>query len=174
MSDFGDGDPELMIGLYALRTFVVAKFAFTDEDAVNLAEDLTADDKVERPRLSSLADSGAHWKDGQCIARCKKNADHEAPADGCTCGVYATNTIAALFAQYEAQARKLVAVIATQGLTVKGDVGLKTSAARILAYWIGNPDVGGSSREAEVCKRDAPGARRFFDLRLMAKLYELE
>jgi hypothetical protein len=174
VSDFGDGDPELMIGLYALRTFVVTPFAFTDEDAVNLAEDLCDDDKMIRPRLSSLADSGAHWKDGCCIARCRVNADHVAPAKNCKCGIYATNTVAALFGQYANQASKLVSVIATQGQTVKGEVGLKTSAARIVAYWIGDPDLDGSSREAEVCKTDAPGARRFFDLHLMLKLFGLQ
>jgi hypothetical protein len=173
MSDYGSGDAELMIGLYALRTFVIRTFAFAEDDAPDLAEGLTDDDKVKRPRLSSVAISGAHWKDGCCLARCTRNPEHEAPADQCACGIYAANTVAALMAQYEKQASNLIAVIATQGLTVRGETGLRTSAARIVAYWIGNPDLDGSSLEAQVCKTDAPGARRYYDLDLMTKLYQL-
>ncbi len=81
MSDGHDfdsyGQADIAVAIYALRTF-----------------------KIEDGKLSSVVVGAGHWENGVCVAICTKNADHEAPADGCNCGIYGTHTLQALFRQY--------------------------------------------------------------------------
>lgn len=149
MSDYGSGDPvDVAVGVYALRTF-----AITDG------------------KLSSLVVGAGHWEGGVCTASCVKDPDHIAPADGCHCGIYGAHTLEALFAQYGQFACRIIAVIAAEGLTVTGATGLRTATARIVAYWCAEPDR--SPSEAQVCAKQCPGARRFYDHEVMARLYGL-
>jgi hypothetical protein len=152
MSDFGSGTPEPVVGMYGLRTF-----------------------KITDGRLSSVVAGTGHWEDGVCEAVCTRNPDHqEPPVDGCSCGIYCTHSLAALFAQYSAQAQRIVCVIAPEGPTLSGDTGMRTNAARIVACWCGEPNWRIVPSEREVCRKDAPGARQYYDLRLMVKLYGLK
>jgi hypothetical protein len=149
MSDYGSGAAtDLAVGVYALRTFAVAD-----------------------GKLSSVIQGAGHWDDGVCEARCVKDPTHEAPADGCKCGIYGTHTLEALFSQYPEHSSRIVAVIAPEGRTVTGPKGLRTAFARIVAYWCAEPDR--SPSEADVCAEQCPGARRFYDLNVMARLYGL-
>jgi hypothetical protein len=54
---------------------------------------------------------------------------------------------------------------------VIGATGLRTAAARIVAFWAAEPN--GSQSEVDVARQQCPGARRYFDVDLMAKLYGL-
>jgi hypothetical protein len=151
--DYGSGDPvdlDLAVGLYALRTF-----------------------RTVDGQLASVVQGTGHWGNGVCEARCLKSsdADHKVPADDCHCGIYGTHTLEALFAQYGEFACRIVTVIAAEGRTVTGLTGLRTAAARIVAYWCAEPDR--SRSEADVCAEQCPGARRFYDLNVMARLYGL-
>ena len=61
---------------------------------------------VKDGRMTSIAQRGAHWKDGKCLAVCltyPEDADHEVPSDDCTCGVYAFWTVAELLGENPAQ-----------------------------------------------------------------------
>ena len=62
-------------------------------------------------------------------------------------------------------------MIAPEGTTVTGATGSRTAAARVVAYWCAEPDR--SPAEADFCAHQCPGARRFYDLNLMARLYGL-
>ncbi len=62
-------------------------------------------------------------------------------------------------------------MIAAEGLTVSGETGLRTAAARIVAYWCAESNW--SPSEADVCADQCPGARRFYDARVMARMYGL-
>jgi hypothetical protein len=117
MSDYGSGAAtDLAVGVYALRTFAVAD-----------------------GKLSSVIQGAGHWDDGVCEARCVKDPTHEAPADGCKCGIYGTHTLEALFSRYPEHSSRIVAVIAPEGRTVTGPKGLRTAFARIVAYWCAEP-----------------------------------
>ena len=61
--------------------------------------------------------------------------DHEVPVEDCTCGVYAFWTVEELLDQYLDFARRIVAVIRMEGLTIEGDNGVKANAAQIVAWW---------------------------------------
>jgi hypothetical protein len=152
MADYGSGDPlepDPAVAVYALRTF-----------------------RVEDGQLASIITGTGHWIDGTCIARCTQNPDHVAPpVDGCQCGIYGAHTLAALRHQYAEKASRLVCVIAAEGATVIGATGLRTAAARIVAFWTAEPN--GSQSEFGVARQQCPGARRYFDVDLMAKLYGL-
>lgn len=140
---------ELEVGRYALRTFTVS-------------------DHV----LRSVSQSGVHWKDGVCVAKCLRygakledDPDHVPPVEGCHCGVYATLNLASLVTQYSA-ARKLVCVIAAEGQTIIGDVGLRTAAARVVAYWC-------TRAVRPACVRELGDARYFDELGTMLETYDL-
>lgn len=90
-------------------------------------------------RCSSGGNSTA-WRDGTCIAECSKGARHQAPADGCTCGVYSFRDLDHLRRQYSKSAT-LVGVIALEGRVVEGDSGWRAQAARLVALWEQAPGV---------------------------------
>lgn len=110
--------PDIEVGRYALRTF-----------------------KLRDGKLGSLFQSFT-WDDGTAIATCLgkgKGGKHEAPAENCHCGLYGTLTLEHLESQYRSQALNCVAVMAAEGVTYLGDKGLRTAAARIVAYWVAPP-----------------------------------
>jgi hypothetical protein len=157
--DYGiNSEPvDIEVNRYALRTF-----------------------SIRDGKLASIVVHGSgsgHWENGVCIAECILTAvtdtdePHEAPAVGCHCGVYGTLSLAALFDQYSQYASRIVAVIETEGTTYIGSVGLRTAAARVVAYWVA--DLDDSAREVAVCAAQCPDARQFYSLDLMARLYGL-
>ena len=75
------------------------------------------------------------WRDGQCIARCRGRVDHQAPADGCRCGVYTFRNLQVLRDQYDL-AEHLVAVVALEGQTLAGSRGWRSQAARVTDIWL--------------------------------------
>lgn len=99
--------------------------------------------------LRSLA-KHTYWDNGVMEAKClgrdplaflwrEVDDPHVVPVKDCSCGVYATVSLDSLMHQYPAQALKEgVAVIAAEGPTIIGDMGMRTSAARIVAYWCPN------------------------------------
>lgn len=126
--------PDIEVARYALRTF-----------------------KFDSGRLMPIAVPVDAWKGGVCEAACLRDQwhpygpmlslfgiefdaldrprDHEAPADNCDCGIYGCLTIERLKQQYPFECMDLVTVIAVEGNTIIGDVGLRTQAARVVAYW---------------------------------------
>ena len=157
MSDYGIDNTEpvnIEVGRYALRTF-----------------------KIVDGQLASIIQNGSHWKDGVCEAVCVKykpgtdgEGVHAAPAAGCHCGVYGTLTLAALYRQYAQHACGIVAVIAAEGITFIGDVGLRTAAARVVSYWCSDEL---PLADQAVCAAQSGGARRFHDVTVMTRLYGL-
>lgn len=145
--DYGLIPTDVEVGIYALRTFKI----------------------YPRNQLGSIVQSVGHWHDGVCVARCTINhdPDHQPPAERCSCGIYAFFGVEELMSQYGDCARHIVAVIAAEGLTTIGTKGLKTAAARVVAYWC---DTG---ERAAVCEKCCPGARRFYDRDVMARVYGL-
>jgi hypothetical protein len=52
-------------------------------------------------------------------------------------------------------------------------VGLRTARARVVAYWCAEKPDHRTLIEADVCAEQCPGARRYYDRDLMARLYGL-
>ncbi|MGV7585854.1 hypothetical protein PJN38_24390 [Mycobacterium kansasii] len=155
--------PDIEIGRYALRTFNVDREART---------------------LRSLMVPGDHWAGGTCVAQClrsemawgllrppeaveRQQRPHETPSDGdCGCGIYGCLNVASLVRQYGLQAERLIAVIAAEGATIIGDTGLRTSAARVVAYWTPDRDV------RKICAETCCGAEYYADLKGMLSAYK--
>ncbi len=144
--------PDIEIGRYALRTFRVDYL---------------------RHELQAVTRGPHHWKGGTCVAKCVKPYEmlipvgpHEPPHKDCTCGIYGTLTLSSL-AQFGKYMNELVTVMAAEGKTIIGDVGLRTSAARIVAYW--SPIRG----IRKICEKQFPGATNFTDLSNMLTYYSL-
>lgn len=104
---------ELQVGVHGLRTFRVS-------DDGNLLPVTAVDDS---------------WRGGVCIARCRRNPAHAAPADQCRCGIYTFRNLPVLRAQYE-PADYLVAVVALEGQTLAGVRGWRSQAGRVVAIWV--------------------------------------
>ena len=137
--------PDIEIGRYALRTFDTSK-----------------------GKLGSLYKAHS-WEGGVAVAECKQ-VEHPCdpasiPGDDCSCGLYGTLTLRQLDHDYGAKARNCVAVIAAEGPTIIGDKGLRTSAARIVAYWCAEDDF------AKVFGRECPDARHFAEIPEMLEAY---
>ena len=121
--------------------------------------------------LTSIAQQGSHWTEGRCLAvclTCPEDADHEVPSIDCTCGVYAFWSTEELLDQYVEFARRIVAVIRMDGLTIEGDRGVKANAAQIVAWWCAEDAL------ATACAASAPGTRRYFDRDVMVRLHGLK
>lgn len=105
--------PDIEVGRYALRTF-----------------------RVDKQRLKSLFQEH-YWDGGTAVAEClnKSKTCESSPSLNCMCGIYGTLTIEHLFKEYGQYARDCVAVFAAEGTTILGTKGLRTAAARIVAYW---------------------------------------
>jgi hypothetical protein len=146
-TDYGSGEPvDIQIDVYGLRTFTVSG-----------------------GQLGSIVKGAGHWKGGVCTARCLMT-EHKPPADECACGIYACHSLRGLFGQYSEFASRIVAVIVAEGDTVVGDMGLRTSAARIVAYWCAD---GQPAAVLRVCAEQCPDARRFRSLKLMTRMFGL-
>lgn len=104
---------ELQVGVHGLRTFRVS-------DDGNLLPVTAVDDS---------------WRGGVCIARCRRNPAHAAPADRCRCGIYTFRNLPVLRSQYE-PASYLVAVVALEGQTLEGIRGWRSQAGRVVAVWV--------------------------------------
>lgn len=133
MSDGYDGDEvELEVARYAVRTFLVGNTHI----------------------VSIAAAARGIWKNGTCEAECLITRDpflveldqfqeyrdnwqpHEAPILKCSCGIYGCLTLGGLLQQFPSAATRMIAVIAAEGKTIIGPVGLRTAAARVVAYWM--------------------------------------
>jgi hypothetical protein len=127
---------------------------------------------VKDGRLASIVQGGGHWENGVCVATCTRSPDdpdHEVPAETCSCGIYSYWTLDELLHQYADFARRIVAVVRLDGLTIEGDNGVKANAAQIVAWWCAEDD-----RElATVCTVSSPGARRYFDRDVMVRIHGL-
>lgn len=105
------------------------------------------------------------WDGGVAIAECLTNHPCEAPpGKGCTCGIYGTVTLGSLIKQYREQAARSVAVFAAEGETIIGSQGLRTAAARIVAYWVRDDE------DAKIFAQ-CEGAQRFTDVGEMLAAY---
>lgn len=85
--------------------------------------------------IKAVSQSGDYWKNGICAAECLNNKDHRPPDEGCSCGIYGTLDLGSLMRQYALEASRLIAVIAAEGHTIIGPVGLRTERAKVVAYW---------------------------------------
>lgn len=134
-----DVGAEPVVGVYGLRTF-----------------------SVGHGKLGPVFERGDRtaWRDGTCIAECRRGARHQAPADGCTCGVYSFRDLNHLRRQYSESAT-IVGVIALEGRVVEGDSGWRAQAARLVALWEQAPGV-----------VDAlPGVKRYRQVDEMVRAY---
>ncbi|KQH80141.1 hypothetical protein AO501_32810 [Mycobacterium gordonae] len=125
---------------------------------------------VKDGRLTSIAQCGSHWKEGKCEAIClcsPDDPDHEVPSTDCTCGVYAFWTVEELLNQYRDFARRIVAVVRMDGLTIEGENGVKANAAQIVAWWCAEDE----PELVAACVASAPGTRRYFDREVMIQLH---
>ncbi len=152
--------PDIEVARYALRTF-----------------------NVEDGRLMPVAMpvEGA-WKGGVCQAECVPNLwtmpaprlvvapdpNHDAPAEGCHCGIYGCLTIEKLKSQYPLKCMDIVTVIAVEGNTIIGEIGLRTQAARIVAYWSPKREI------RKICADTCDGAVGFAKLDDMLAAYGFE
>jgi hypothetical protein len=135
---------DIEVARYALRTFEV------DYDA---------------EVLRSAVKPGWHWHNGTCVAKCLRRHKHKAPHQRCSCGIYGTLTLEHLMRQFSGYATQLVAVIAAEGTTIIGDVGLRTAAARVVAYWTSSFDI------HQICEKWCAAAKGFEDLDEMLAAY---
>lgn len=154
--------PDIEVARYALRTF-----------------------NVTSGRLMPVVVDVDAWKDGVCEARCEEasfhqwaaggfapnrapNPPHGTPSENCSCGIYGCLTIEHLKRQYLHECMSIVTVIAVEGTTIIGDVGLRTQAARIVAYWSPRRDI------RKMCAATCVGAVGFIDLDGMLTAYGFE
>lgn len=147
-------DDPIEIGRYGVRTFRVT---------AHRIEPISIHHFGRRPSMANP------WDGGVCVAQCPKRG-HTAPADHCSCGIYACTDLESLRFQAPVPANRVVAVIAAEGPTVIGDRGFRTSAARIVAYWCSpaHPDT------AERMRCHTPDqTREFTDLEDMLNAYRI-
>lgn len=136
-------------------------------------------------RLGSVAMS-AHWDKGVIEAKCLKESStsiritqwgdevleysptHRAPQENCSCGAYATVDLQSLIKQYAPRARINVAVIAAEGPTIIGAKGMRTSAARVVAFWTPEDALGRQAKTVyeRVCDTEP---KYYCDIREMLK-----
>lgn len=112
MVSLSDDVPDPVVGLYGVRTFRVS-----------------ADG-----RLLPVAVMTDDWATGAGIARCGRG--HPAPALDCSCGIYSFVSWRELRAQYPAPSRRLVAVVALEGVTIEGTRGYRSQAGRVVDIWL--------------------------------------
>lgn len=103
---------EPAVGVHAVRTFRVSA----------------------NGRLMPLVAGHDDWAAGWCIARCGR--EHQAPAVGCTCGIYSFNNWRELRVQYPVPSTRVIAVVALEGITIEGRKGYRSQAARVIDIWM--------------------------------------
>ena len=151
--------PDLEVGRCALRTFRLVDERYCDLDDNQVVS-------ISGLILTGMFRNGGDWLDGACVARCERDYAHDAPGEDCDCGIYGALSLNSLTSKYP-QASRLVAVIAAEGMTFIGDVGLRTEAARVVAYWCG-PDARIERHHCQIQFRDA---EQFADLAGMLETY---
>lgn len=124
--------------------------------------------------LSSISVNGrVFWDTGTCEAECIhldgafKKYSHSAPHPGCTCGIYGCLSLEALARQYPVPTQRIVAVIAAEGSTILGSIGLRTQRARVVAFW------GWDELVRAVARKQFVGAREYRDMYPMLTTYQL-
>jgi hypothetical protein len=146
----------LEVARYALRTFAL--------DGYN-RQLLPVREQIPSWREHSV------WRGGECMAYCELGRLHAAPAEDCDCGIYGATNLGSLLMDYPHLASRIVAVIAVQGATIVGSEGLRTAAARVVAYWCKptpEPDLG-----REIFAEQCPHAVAFTDCDAMLAAYGL-
>jgi hypothetical protein len=138
--------PDIEVGRYALRTFKIDY------------------NRLELKSMTQGSSESTHWRHGTCEATCLIR-NHIAPYEGCSCGIYGTLNLDSLIRQYAFTARDIVAVFAAEGKTIVGEVGLRTAAARVVAWW---SPLRGVRR---ICEVQCEGAKKFDDLDTMLAAY---
>jgi hypothetical protein len=149
---------DLEVGRYALRSFEY--FELLPYPEIIEAYSYWSDGRVRGFRSTSYHNQlRTDWSDGTCEAVCTRtHPRHDAPAEHCTCGIYGSLSYADLIAQFRGYTKRIVAVIAAEGVTIIGNRGLRTQFARVVAYWV---------RPEEIAQRVA--AHQFED----AKRYDV-
>lgn len=168
---------DIEIARYAVRTFMLQPDIYSDVSPLGIIlprpyrPDWVQPGEFLGSFLGSVAISGNEWSDGTCTAKCICNRDpieHVSPHEECTCGIYGCLSLEKLREQYSSYASKFVAVIAAEGTTLIGDVGLRTQYARVVAYWHIN-----DSRYEIPATLQFKGARRYLDLGQMLEAYQI-
>lgn len=153
-----DAVDDIEIGRYGLRTFRITsdkklksvwKEHIWDPSGVDVAQCLGGD--------MSLSLTAA----GEVVGENK----HPVPNENCHCGIYATVNLQSLARQYKQQVNRTISVVAAEGITIIGDRGMRTSAARIVAYWCRDEEDVEAYAKCE-------GAKRFTDIAEMLKAFE--
>lgn len=146
---------DIEVGRYAVRTFRIDRRH-----------------RVLLPLTHSRSKRGQHpWRNGTCVAECNHGHRHSPPADDCSCGIYAATNLAALRSQYPVLADNIVAVIAAEGSTIIGSQGLRTQAARVVAYWC-HPSPRLNTARA-IFSEQCPDAVAYADCDVMLAAYRL-
>jgi hypothetical protein len=86
--------------------------------------------------IGAMASEPRAWASAEATAVCARSARHSAPAEECTCGLYAFGRAEEVAAQYP-QAREVLAIVACHGRIVTGTKGLRAQHARVVALWLG-------------------------------------
>lgn len=136
---------DFVIGMLALRTF-----------------------RIQNGELQPITSSINEWENGTCKAVCTKHPEddeHDAPEPDCTCGIYGALTLDVLLEQWEEPTSNLITIIAAEGTTYIGTKGLRTAAARIIAYCTPHQHI------RTICTKQCPGARGFYDIDAMLKTH---
>lgn len=164
------GDVSIEAGWYALRSFSLK----TEQATQEVADVLGGwwDDGTCKYWGSGSYGRWPDWADGTCTAVCRKSSyqapQHPPPAEGCTCGIYASLSYADLIKQFRQDAQRIVCVINAEGSTIIGTRGLKTAHARIVAYWT-VPSI----LERTVAKMQFKGAKQFDEPLSMIEHYQI-
>lgn len=153
-------EPDIEVGRYAARTFTVDR-----------GRGVLMPASIAAHLDSSGVDSHTVWQGGVCLARCAHGYDHAAPDGDCSCGIYGATTLASLRSQFPDLAAWIVAVIAAEGPTIIGSAGLRTSAARVVAWWCHPGPVFDDART--VLAQQCTHAEGFDDLAAMLANYNI-
>lgn len=145
-----DEIPDPVVGLHGVRTFRVS-----------------ADG-----RLLPVAVMTNDWATGACVAQCGRG--HQAPDLHCTCGIYSFVSWRELRAQYPVPSRRLIAVVALEGVTVEGTKGYRSQAGRVVDIWLRPGRQGLPASTVAQLRANYPGVRFHDELsQLLARHPEL-
>lgn len=135
LADDADDAPDPVVGLHGVRTFRVS-----------------ADG-----RLLPVAVMTNDWATGACIAHCTRG--HQAPDLNCTCGIYSFTSWRELRSQYPVPSRRLIAVVALEGVTVQGTRGYRSQAGRVVDVWLRPGRQGLPAVTVALLRANYPGVR---------------
>lgn len=132
--------PDIEVGRLGLRTF---SYSVIDETLGSLffrkEGDWMEGTAVSRcdiiERRTQLRGQGWNVWTGPDSVPLTVPAHQDGPYMDCRCGIYAATNLYDLYAQYT-QTMNLVTVVAVEGKTIIGDTGMRSTAARVIAYWV--------------------------------------